>query len=322
MNGFVMTMKWGMIIVAALFCAGVLFERISRWRLERMAFRGRTFLEIDGVPIHYVKKGKGDFTVVFQSGMGSSHAIWEDVQHEIAKDAVTISYDRNGLMFSGSSDVSPSNEQVSGELERLLEKTGCPKPYILVGHSMAGIYLRPFIERHHADIKGVVFAEAAHPLQKQKASEELKKALAVPPLWLIKLVINTGIYRLVYAVKPLSAEIPFGHKLHIRERDFFYRSYLRTLEELRYDDENFKDALRYHSFGNIPLTVITGTSELRFSGFRNPALKTEYQRLIEEVQADLLEMSAQSKQVKAPNSGHLIQINDSALLTEEIRKLY
>lgn len=319
MSGLLIVLKWAFIILIILLSAGVLFERLSRWRLERKAFKGLTFVEINGTPIHYVKKGSGNCTVVFQSGMGSSHAIWEDVQNDLAKDAVTITYDRSGLMFSGTNKTAPTNEEVSKELERLLEKTGCPKPYILVGHSMAGIYLRPFIARNRSDIKGILFAEAAHPLQKIKASAELKKTLNVPPLWFIKFVINTGIYRLMYTINPISPEIPFGHKLHIQERDFFYRSYRKTLEEVALDDTNFKDAERYASFGEIPLTVVTGKSESRFGNIKNEEIKKEYRKLIEEVQEDLLQLSSNSKQVITSNSGHLIQVHDAALLAKEIR---
>jgi len=313
-------LKWSFVVFVSLLLVGFLFERYARWALEKQALKGKTFVEINGAPLHYVKKGKGHCTVVFQSGMGSSHAIWQQVQDSVSQNAVTISYDRNGLMFSKDNGLPVTNNQVSEELETLLEKTNCPKPYILVGHSMAGIYLRRFIKHNEKDIKGIIFAEAAHPKQLEKASPELLKALNIPPKWLINLVVNIGIYRTFFSFVPISPEIPLNHPLHKLEKDFFYKSYHKVLEELDNDKLNFKDAEQYSSFGNIPLTVIMGTSDIRYAKIKDAVVKNEYKALVNEVQHDLLKLSTNSRFVEAKNSGHIPQINDSALLITEIRR--
>ncbi len=313
--------KWSFIIVLSLLLIGILFEQYSRWRLEKKAFKGKTFIEINEKRLHYVKKGWGDCTVVFESGMGSSHAIWQEIQDSISKYAVTISYDRNGLMLSEANDLAITNNQVTDELEMLLEKTNCPKPFIIVAHSMGGIYLRPFIERNKEHIGGVIFAEAAHPKQLEKASPQLLKALYVPPIWLIRFVVNTGIYRTLFSFLPLSPEIPIDHPLHQSEKNFFYRSYDKLLEELANDKINFKDAEKYTSFGNTPLTVIMGTSTNRYAAIKDVDVKNEYQSLINELQHDLLKLSSRSKFIQTKNSGHILQIKDSNLLITEIRNM-
>ncbi|SJN23020.1 alpha/beta fold hydrolase [Sphingobacterium sp. JB170] len=312
---------WSLIIVVVLLFAGVIFEQYSRWRLERTAFNGKIFVEINGKPLHYVKKGHGNCTIVFQSGMGSSHRVWEEIQDSISPHAVTISYDRNGLMLSEDTGIPVTNDHISHELQLLLEKTKCPKPYILVGHSMASVYLRPFIRRNVQDISGIILAEAANPKLAKEASPELLKALRIPPDWLIKSVVNTGIYRAVFSFIPISREIPFAHPLHRQERDFFYRSYHKVLEELKNDSLNFKDAEKYPSFGDIPLTVIMGTSEVRYAGIKKSSIKDEFRLLVNEGQHELLKLSSNSQLVKAQNSGHLLQINDKELLIKEINKM-
>ncbi|GAB3420675.1 alpha/beta hydrolase [Niabella aquatica] len=314
-------LKWFLFILAFLLLAGILFEQYSRWKLEKTAFTGKPFVEINGKPLHYVKKGQGNCTVVFQSGMGSSYAIWQEIQDSISQNAVTIAYDRNGLMLSEATDAPVTNDQVAEELQLLLEKTNCPKPYILVGHSMAGIYLRPFIKKNEQDIAGIVFVEASHPQQIKKASPELLKALSIPPRWLIKFAVNTGIYRTMFSFVPLSPEIPMNHPLHRLEKDFFYRSCDKILEEVENDALNFKNAEKYTSFGNIPLTVITGTSEIRYAAIKDTVVRNEYRQWVDEMQHDLLKLSANSWLIKAPNSGHLVQINDGALLIREIRNM-
>lgn len=322
MAGFAVSFfKWSFLIGIFLLLLGILFEQYSRWQLEKSAFTDKTFVNIHGKPLHYVKKGQGNCTVVFQSGMGSGHGIWREIQDSLASDAVTLSYDRNGLGLSEANSTPATNDAISEELQLLLEKTNCPKPYILVGHSMAGIYLRPFIKQHEKDIVGIVFADASHPLQIKKASPELLQALRVPSPWLIKFAMNTGVYRVLYSFVPMSAEIPMDHPLHQQERDFFYRSYHKTIEELAHDEQNFEDAEQYTSFGDIPLTVIMGTAEVRYAGIKHETVKAEYHQLWNKAQHDLLNLSSHSRLVEAPNSGHMLQVQDSQLLVEEIRKL-
>jgi len=314
-------LKWTFITLITLFLTGVCYEYYSRWHLERTAFSGKTFVGIHGKPLHYVKKGHGHTTVIFASGMGSSYGIWQEIQNSVSQHAVTLAYDRNGLMLSDANDLPVTNSQVSEELELLLEKTKCPKPYIIVAHSMAGIYLRPFIQDHQKDISGIIFAEASHPQQLQSASPALLKALSPPPAGFIKFVVATGIYRLLFSLTSISPEIPFGHPLHRLERDFFYRSRAKIMEELANDRINFKDAERYPGFGAIPLTVVTGTSEIRYARIKSKAVRDEYRQLTESLQHDLLRLSSRSRLVKAEHSGHILQVHNAPLLIAEIRRM-
>lgn len=322
MAAFILSfLKWSFLTLIALLVTGILFEQYARWSLERKAVKGKTFVEINGKPLHYVKKGAGNYTVLFQSGMGSSHAIWQPIQDELAKNAVTISYDRNGIMFSEDNGLPVTNDMVTQELEALLAKTNCPKPYILVGHSMAGIYLRPFIDRNKKDISGVLFLEAAHPQQIAKSPKELIKLLTPPPLWVAKLALHTGAYRTFFSFFPLSPEIPLNHPLHKVEKDFFYKSCDKIFKEVENDKLNFKDAEKYTSFGDIPFTIIMGTSAIRYVNIKDQKVKEEYRALVKEVQEDLLKLSSNSRLVEAKNSGHLLQINDNELVVSEIRKI-
>lgn len=314
-------LKWFAIFLLVLLVIGITYEYYSRWQLSRSDLNDRTFVEVNGTKLHYVKKGSGKYTVVFVSGMGSNHTIWQELQDTLQTDAVTLSYDRNGLLFSEKSDISITNESVSDELHQLLEKTNCPKPYILVAHSMGGIYIRPFIKAHHADIAGIVLAEAAHPHQLKKASQELLDTRFIPSKGFLNFVVNSGIYRALFSFIPVSPEIPVDHPLHTLEKDFFYRSYETLLDEVANDSLNFKHAEQYSSFGNTPLTVILGTNEVRYATIKDQKIKNEYKCLTDSLAHDLLHLSTDSKLVRAANSGHIFQTHDAVLVISEIRKL-
>ncbi|RZK57663.1 MAG: alpha/beta hydrolase, partial [Pedobacter sp.] len=256
-------LKYICILILISLSIGVTYEQYSRWKLEARVFKNKSFAHILGTKIHYVKKGEGNKTVVFVSGMGSNSTIWEKIQDKVSEKAVTLSYDRSGLFLSNKRTGAITNSSVSRELEELLEKTNCPKPYILVLHSMAGIYVRPFIEEHKNDISGIMFMESAHPLQLKKSSKAFLESLKPPPLWLVKFITFSGIYRTVFSFNRINPEIPVTSAIHNNERDFFYRSVETLFKELKSDTANFNDAIKYSDFGNIPLTVISGTSNIR-----------------------------------------------------------
>ncbi|WP_152620295.1 alpha/beta fold hydrolase [Pedobacter lusitanus] len=313
--------KWAFIVLLVMLLAGIIFEQYSRRKLERNIRKGKTFAAINGHQIHYVKKGKGNCTVIFESGLASDHMIWKEVQDEIAKDAVTLSYDRSGMFLSEAGDFVKTNESIANELTQLAELTHCPKPYIIVGHSIAGIYIRPFIASHLQDMAGIVLVDASHPMQLKRSSAKLKKANGTLPLGLIKIMMETGIFRLLFTFIPFSAEIPVNHRFHRIFKDFFYKSYRTVFLEAANDTLNFQDAGKYTSFGHIPLTVITGISPVRYAHIKDAALQQEYQELAEELHSDLLGLSTNNRLVKATKSGHIIQVQESGLIAEEIRRI-
>jgi hypothetical protein len=71
--------------------------------------------------LHYLKKGFGGLTVVFESGLDpGGHLSWKYVQNEISKFTTTISYDRAGILMSEQGDNSKSLSSISSDLNNLL----------------------------------------------------------------------------------------------------------------------------------------------------------------------------------------------------------
>jgi pimeloyl-ACP methyl ester carboxylesterase len=117
------------------------------------------YFDMGGYRLHAVMAGKGKPSVVFEAGMGDGTGSWEKVQPEISKMAQTFSYDRPGL---GKSDRAPAPHdlnQSADELHALLQKSGIPAPYILVGHSMGGLIVRVFAYRYPSETAGMVLVD-------------------------------------------------------------------------------------------------------------------------------------------------------------------
>jgi len=117
-------------------------------------------------------------TVILLAGAGNdTTAIWDKVQPKVATFAPVCSYDRMGM---GQSDHLPrkqSEAEIVEDLHQLLRNAKIPPPYVLVGHSMGGIYARKFAETYPNTVAGFVFVDSAH-------EEEVWRYATIAPMLL------------------------------------------------------------------------------------------------------------------------------------------
>ncbi|MDR3514115.1 MAG: alpha/beta fold hydrolase [Caulobacteraceae bacterium] len=103
-------------------------------------------------------------TVLFEAGAFGFSADWGVVQDKVAAQGFhTCSYDRAGLGLSDPGPAPRDGLAVVGDLERLLAGAHEDGPFILVGHSMAGLYLRLYAARNPDKVKGLVLVDATTP---------------------------------------------------------------------------------------------------------------------------------------------------------------
>jgi pimeloyl-ACP methyl ester carboxylesterase len=116
-------------------------------------------VDVGGHSLNLLIGGQGSPAVVFEGGFGAGIASWSTVQKEVAAFARTVSYDRAGL---GQSELGPkprSAKRIATELHTALEKAGVKPPYVLVGHSFGGIYVRVFAEMYPKEVAGMVLLD-------------------------------------------------------------------------------------------------------------------------------------------------------------------
>lgn len=123
-------------------------------------------VDVDGRQQRIVCEGQaiaGVPTVVFESGIYSGSADWGYIQPEVAKGGRTCSYDRAGMGWSQPSSNPRDSASMARELHQLLEAAGESGPYVLVGHSMAGLLTRAFLSQFPSDVVGLVLIDAVDP---------------------------------------------------------------------------------------------------------------------------------------------------------------
>jgi pimeloyl-ACP methyl ester carboxylesterase len=113
---------------------------------------------------HRVKlEGRGSRTVILESGLGDTLDVWAAVQPHIAAGcARTFSYNRAGYLGSDSSDEPRDSATIVSELRAELSRQNIKPPYVLVGHSLGGLYMQYFARNFPDEVAGLVLVDSTH----------------------------------------------------------------------------------------------------------------------------------------------------------------
>ena len=166
--------------------------------------------------------------VVFENGLGGRMEWWKDVLQETAKDSTTFVYNRPGYGNSEPALTIRDGAHIVDELRLLLQSKGLEPPYILVGHSLGGLYMQVFARKYPQDVSALILVDSTHPKQLEGEGALEKHSLFVRCLLSasltnsakeeLNLLTKTGEYLLSLPtlknipVFVLSASIPMNDK--------------------------------------------------------------------------------------------------------------
>jgi pimeloyl-ACP methyl ester carboxylesterase len=120
------------------------------------------YLEVMGRRLWFHRAGSGSPPVVFLPGGGAIGLDYWNVHDRVARLTTSVLYDRAGTGWSERVDLRRTSAEVIDEARELLRMVALPAPYLLVGHSLGGLYARHWATRFPADITGLVLLDPAH----------------------------------------------------------------------------------------------------------------------------------------------------------------
>jgi pimeloyl-ACP methyl ester carboxylesterase len=117
-------------------------------------------VDIGGRRLHLNCTGRGSPTVIVENGSSSFSIEWALVQPAVSAFTRICTYDRAGFAWSDRGPEDNTVEETMDDLHHLLAVAHVPGPYVLVGHSIGGMYVRAYQRRYPADVVGLVLVDA------------------------------------------------------------------------------------------------------------------------------------------------------------------
>src|SRR6185295_14570662 len=287
----------GLIVVAAL--AGAAYQWLAtRKDLAATPPPGR-LVDIGGFRLHLWCAGDGAPAVILDNGLGGSSPGWGFVQPDVARFTRVCSYDRAGMGYSDSGPSPRTARRIANELAELLERSGIAGPVVLVGESIAGFDVRIFASDHSEHAAGLVLVDASH---EDDAHEVPGMARFVP------LLSTIGVFRLlgVSFGQPIESLAPSVRQF-ARATMFRASGYQAAADEISHIRESVSEVRNSRRKLTIPVLVVTGAR----------GADENWRRL----QQDLASLSERGCLITAQQSGHVVAIDEPAIIVDAIRTL-
>lgn len=250
-------------LIAILAMTGAAYQAImERVDARRYPPPGR-LVDAGGFKLHIYCIGEskpGTPTVILETLAGGTSLGWAWMQPEVAQTTLVCAYDRAGRGWSEPIPEARDASQVVQDLHTLLVNAGIPGPYILVGHSLGGIYARLFAADYPNEVAGMVLLDSAHPEQLVRypawgaAFDDYQRQLVYFP-WLARL----GLFRLYFAAGgELDFEsLPPAQRAALKAFWSSPRYFVSQAQEMRTASAIYERAQSPGGLGAMPLVVVS-----------------------------------------------------------------
>ncbi|HET6317185.1 MAG TPA: alpha/beta fold hydrolase, partial [Chloroflexota bacterium] len=303
------------VIVVSAAALGAGYERVSAAR-DAAAYppQGR-LVDVGGHQLHISCMGQGSPTVVFESGLANMSVDWANVQPQVAATSRACTYDRAGIGWSDDGPQPRDSRRIAQELHTLLGNAGVSGPYVLVGQSFGGLYVRMFADLYPDEVAGMVLVDASHPDMWERAPSGLT-ATMVPSTGLglfYRALAHVGILRLT-STFPADCGLTAQHCGEERAWAASARKTDAFLAEMGAADRDAQ-VRATRPLGARPLVVLTATDHTSDFG----AYAQEVDPLWQQMQAELAALSSNSSHYVVEGATHSsLQLQDARVTSAAI----
>lgn len=140
---------------------------------------GAKVASVDGRPLEYAVRPGPAPAIVFENGLGGHMEWWQKVLPALDADTAYFAYNRPGYGKSEPARTPRDGAHVVEELRAALSTLGLRPPYLLVGHSLGGLYMQLFARQHPQDVAALVLVDSTHPRQLEGAGAMEKQSFWV-----------------------------------------------------------------------------------------------------------------------------------------------
>jgi pimeloyl-ACP methyl ester carboxylesterase len=236
--------------------------------------------DVGPATIEYVVSGATGPVIVLVNGAGGPLDGWSRVFGPLLRFGTVVAYNRPGIGRSSRPTEPQTGALIAGTLRDLLTEIGLEPPFILLGHSLGGLYVNLFARMLPDVVAGVVMVEGAHPDDRQMT--------ALQPGWL----------------RAVNSVLGVGNRFR---RD-------RAYGEVRWVDQTCRQFEHAGPFPEVPLAVV---SAARRPPART--MPEEVADLRHANQEALVALSPTSRQFHTAGAGHFPQLSEPTVVVDAVR---
>ncbi|QNI37292.1 alpha/beta hydrolase [Edaphobacter sp. 4G125] len=281
------------------------------------------FVQVNGRRMYINCTGSGSPTVILDAGLGNDSTTWGEIQPVLSKTTRVCSYDRAGFGWSDPQLVPRDADHIADELHQMLFQADVTGPIILMGHSIAGLYVRDYATRYPDNVVGMVLIDVSTPLQDQNPA--FNTGSKGPPSWLYRAAMIAGIPRLIGMCSP-SAQGANADFRKLRAEDICRMHYSAMSGELDSFQASGEETVHTGPYGSLPILIISHDPAKVLVKSHSTKQEIDRQDAWTQMQEDLKKLSTRSQRIIAKDSTHNVMIdrpdlieNKVTLFIEEVR---
>lgn len=160
------------ILVALILISGITHNILKP--IEKNKYKMGQTIEVVGSNMQAYVTGSGDKTIVLLSGLGTASPMIDfmPLAERLGKDYQVVILEYFGYGFSDLTKEERSNENIVHEIREALKALGISGPYILMPHSISGIYSFYYALNYPNEVEAIIGIDSSIPNQTKRDKDE------------------------------------------------------------------------------------------------------------------------------------------------------
>lgn len=172
---------WILGIIAGLVIISALSHNMLN-SMEKNKYKIGQTVHVDGKDMQAYVTGSGEKTIVLLSGLGTASPIADfmPLAESLSKDYKVVILETFGYGFSSTTKKERSNENIVNEIRTALKELEISGPYILMPHSISGIYSMYYAKKYPNEVEAIIGIDESVPNQtKTNKDEDMSSSLTL-----------------------------------------------------------------------------------------------------------------------------------------------
>lgn len=167
------------VIIIFLVCTTA-WNKVMCIKEDKLLSKVGTNVNVKGANMRISVTGEGEKTIVLLSGMGTPSPItdFKPLADKLSKNYKVVTLEYPGYGLSDDSNMEMNNKFIVEEIRAALNEYGIKPPYILMPHSISGIYCMQYMNMYPQEVEAMIGIDSSVPNQaKYDENKKISKGL-------------------------------------------------------------------------------------------------------------------------------------------------